>query len=537
MNHPLSAQSLQAISRIASLCVITMGCVVFVGWLFDIAVLKSILPGLVTMKANTAIGFIFAGTSLWLWHQRSESATYKHIALFCGAIALLIGLLTLIQYSFSVNLGIDQLIFQESVTAVATATPGRMAPNTAFNFLLLGSALVLLGTPKPHYLAAQLFTLVAFLIALFGFLGYLYGNAYFYKLSPSYTAMAVHTAVAFLWLCIGILLARPDVGIMSILTRADAGGLMAQRLVPAALVAPPLLCWLILLGYRAQTYTPEMGISLLGILNAILFVVAIALNARNLGSLDTQRRRAELALKQAFADLENRVREREQMAGDLQAVVQQVTAVMNQLEADSKNTATQAIAADRQAKEALNLSEMGTVAVERTQQEMQALQAKVEAIATEIRRTQQLSKQVGEISRLVGELANQTNLLALNATIEAVRAGEQGKGFGVVAAEIRKLADASKQSAQRISGLIEDIQKAIAASVKVTQAGIETVHSGVAISQETAEAIGGIAQAIDQIFLANQHISLTANQQAAAIQQVVTTLNSIDTQTLGSQRV
>ncbi|MGL5196099.1 MAG: methyl-accepting chemotaxis protein, partial [Chroococcales cyanobacterium] len=97
-----------------------------------------------------------------------------------------------------------------------------------------------------------------------------------------------------------------------------------------------------------------------------------------------------------------------------------------------------------------------------------------------------------------------------------------------VASEIRSLADQSKVLAQKISNLIRDIQTAVASTVMVTEEGLETVQTGVAIGQEMAEAFDGVAQAIDNIFINNQNIALTAQQQASAIAQVVNVMNAID---------
>lgn len=412
-----------------------------------------------------------------------------------------------------------------------------MAPNSAFNFLLLGSALVLFCIPRRNYLAAQFFTIAAFLVALLGFLGYLYGNAFFYMLDSSFTAMALHTAVAFILLCFALLFARPDVGVMGTITSHHAGGLMARRLYPAALAMPPILCWLVLLGYRAHLYTPEMGISLLGILNVVIFSALIWWNSLSLGAIDTQRKQAEFSLKQAFEQLEQRAAEQEEMARTLATAFSQITSTMNELSASSAATAEQAAAADAEAHRALTLSEEGTSAVERTQAGMSRLHEKVKAIAQAIGFTQQQAGQIGKIARMVGNLASQTNMLALNAAIEAVRAGEHGKGFGVVASEIRKLADQSKVSAENINTLAGDIQTAIASTARATDEGMETVESGVTIASNTADAFEGVAAAIAQIFTNNQQIALTAKQQAAAISQVVSAMNAINTQTADKTRL
>ncbi|PSB52703.1 PAS domain-containing sensor histidine kinase, partial [filamentous cyanobacterium Phorm 6] len=135
--------TLQSFSQKAGIAVIAIGCTVMLGWIFDLQLLKSILPGLVTMKANTAVCFILGGLSLFV-QQRSHNkkTTKKHqknynFLIGSSFLLILISLLTLVQYSFNLDLGIDQLLFKEGYTLTSLSTPGRMAPNTAGAFLLL----------------------------------------------------------------------------------------------------------------------------------------------------------------------------------------------------------------------------------------------------------------------------------------------------------------------------------------------------------------------------------------------------------------
>jgi len=312
-NHSqLLINNLQRISKHSAIAVFWIGCIVIVGWCFDIGLLKSVLPGLVTMKANTAFGFIFSGLSLWAWHQTPGNTKTRLLAQGSAILVFLIGFLTLVQYGWNVDLGIDQLVFQESVDAVATASPGRMALNSAFNFLIVGSALMAIVFPRKNYLSSQILTVVGFLIAYLGLLGYLYGNAYFYKYGSAFTAMALHTAIAFILSTLSIFLANPNRGLVSLITMNNAGGILAQRLILAAVIIPPLICWLMLLGYRYQIYTAELAICLLGIINVIVFSSLIAWNARALGKIDRKRHNAEASLKRANEDLEQRVQERTQ---------------------------------------------------------------------------------------------------------------------------------------------------------------------------------------------------------------------------------
>lgn len=222
------------------------------------------------------------------------------------------------------------------------------------------------------------------------------------------------------------------------------------------------------------------------------------------------------------------IEEQERSSSYQAASVSQTTTTMDELGASSRQSAEQAEAAAAGAQQALALADNGTRAVERTIQGMATLKTKVSAIAEQILRLSEQTSQIGSISGLVSDLANQTNMLALNAAVEAVRAGEHGKGFSVVAAEIRKLADESKKSAERISDLVTDIQNAINATVMATDEGTKTVDEGVRIAQETSEAFSGVAMAINNVVLNNQQISLNIKQQAIAIQQVVDAMNALN---------
>jgi len=156
------------------------------------------------------------------------------------------------------------------------------------------------------------------------------------------------------------------------------------------------------------------------------------------------------------------------------------------------------------------------------------LQEKVEAIAKQISYLSENAVKIGGISDLVADIANQTNMLALNAAVEAVRAGENGKGFSVVATEIRRLADESKKSAEKINGLVTEIKMAIDQTVKVTEEGAKTADKSIQQAQGTTTILGGVAESIDKVFLNNQQISLNANQQAIAIQQVLEAMNNVN---------
>ena len=136
---PRARNTLALLMGVLSVCA---GTLVLVGWACDIPVLKSIQPGWVSMKANSALGFILAGVAL-LASSLSSSALSARLARICALLIGLIALLTLGEYLLSWNPGIDQWLVREPAHMVGTLHPGRMAPDTAFCFLLLATGLIL----------------------------------------------------------------------------------------------------------------------------------------------------------------------------------------------------------------------------------------------------------------------------------------------------------------------------------------------------------------------------------------------------------
>ena len=204
------------------------------------------------------------------------------------------------------------------------------------------------------------------------------------------------------------------------------------------------------------------------------------------------------------ADLQNTL-ERQSLS------VTETTATMDELNISSRQSAEQAEAAAMGAHQVLTLIDGD--GQEQTVGTTLSLRAKVGQIAKQILHLSDQTTQINVVSKLVSDLANQTNMLALNAAVEAARAGENGKGFAVVAAEIRKLADQSRESAEQITRLVLEIQKSTKATVMVSDEGRKTVDA--------------IVTSINTITLNSQQISLTAKQQAIAVQQVLDAMNAL----------
>jgi methyl-accepting chemotaxis protein len=130
---------------------------------------------------------------------------------------------------------------------------------------------------------------------------------------------------------------------------------------------------------------------------------------------------------------------------------------------------------------------------------MHAIKAKVGLSAEKVKEMGAHSEQIGVIVEMIQDIAAQTNLLALNAAIEAARAGEHGKGFAVVADEVRKLAERSSGATKEIGGLIKGIQTTVAEAVKAMEEGAQQVELGVNEANDSGQSLAEILKAAEEV--------------------------------------
>jgi len=302
--NQISSQSL--VGQVASAITIIVGCLVLLGWGLRLEFLESFFSlSAVSMKVNAALCFILSGVSLWLSLRRGGGEEGEKmspppvVARVCALTVQIIGWITLSQYLLSWNFGVDELLFRDVPITVTAYHPGRMGLNTALNFMLVGRAIELLGYPKTYrsYWYAQAFALLAGVISGIALMGYAYQVESLYHMLPQTKAMALHTAATFSVLCVGILGTRTDQGLMRVVTSDTYGGLLARRLLVAAIIVPMMLGWLILQGQRLGVYDPSLAISLLVVVLIISFCVLIWHNAALVEGLSNERDHAKLALR------------------------------------------------------------------------------------------------------------------------------------------------------------------------------------------------------------------------------------------------
>ena len=294
-SDPFWSRRLRFMSRLFAGLATAFGVLTLAGWIVDSAALKSLAPNGITVKTNTSIALTLLGLALLLLEPERRGGFRTALGRLAAGLAGAIGLATLTQHLFGWNLGIDELLFREAPGAPGTSSPNRMGPPASTYFpLLAGSLLLIDRRPGRGASPSQLLALAVGSLAFLPILGYVFGVQELFGVAQL-TGISLHTAIVFVLLATGILLARPDLGPMRLMTVNDSGGVLVRRMLPVAILLPVALGWLRIKGEEAGYYDAEFGRSLLIFSFILLFSGWTVRTGQQLSRQTAARARAEAA--------------------------------------------------------------------------------------------------------------------------------------------------------------------------------------------------------------------------------------------------
>ncbi|HVE56046.1 MAG TPA: PAS domain S-box protein [Pyrinomonadaceae bacterium] len=300
----MSIENSNILPTLGSIFVILVGFFVLLGWAFDTLLFKSVVFGFATMKPNTALCFLIFGIALWFSKNDLFRQNYsRRIMQGCAVLVLVIALLTLAEYVFNVNLGIDRILFSQQISAEGDIYPGRMSPVTAFNFFILSAALLFRNVKiGKNFYPAQWLVLTVALTSLIVIIGYAY-NVQALQQAAHFASVAIHSVISFFIISLCFLFIDGDRGITAVFFRKSPGGLLTRRLVPAALIVPMVFGWLQLKGEYAGYYNTEFGVALFATSNIIVFTFLIWRSAFWLDQTDAVRQTVQDNLSTSLKNL------------------------------------------------------------------------------------------------------------------------------------------------------------------------------------------------------------------------------------------
>ncbi len=234
------------------------------------------------------------------------------------------------------------------------------------------------------------------------------------------------------------------------------------------------------------------------------------------------------------------------MSGDLQDLAKASSNVATGAEEQFKNiqTANQSATQMRQAltemaqaakaaaekgAASLDAAKGGVTSVQQTVDAMSAIRGAVLATSQEVENLGKRGSEIGSIVQTIDQIASQTNLLALNAAIEAARAGEQGRGFAVVADEVRQLAERTAVATKEIANLIAAVQQGTGQAVRAMETSVKDVENGSALAEQAGEALGRIVESATEVNSEIRRITDAAGRMETNAEELVTVLEQVGT--------
>ena len=246
---------------------ITFGLWILAG-LFHLQALNNILPEQAAVEANTAICFVLIGLGGWTARKVRPAipSAWKVVAKIASTTVVVVGLLSLLEYVFVADLGIDQLLFIAGPKNIpGSVRPGLMSPLAAFGFLCLGSSLLLLNAKKTFARClVSLLPCVVAIACMFGLLDFVLDPA------TSYIPISPITTSALFLLSFAVMFTHSQLGLGALVASANSGGTFTRRLFPAAIVVPLILAWLRWKGQASGLYSDRTGLVLMTVFTAML---------------------------------------------------------------------------------------------------------------------------------------------------------------------------------------------------------------------------------------------------------------------------
>lgn len=289
--------------RISIIVVFVVSFLDLSGWIFKIALFKSLMPQLEPMKLITALCFVFAAAGLMVIIEDFPGIIRKTLPIFFAIVICCVSMVSAYANFYSLSTGNESSISTISSFNFFLSPEKRMALLTSCNFLLSGCILFLLSSEREKTSGiAHLLIVPVLLISYFTIVRYILDSNSRTVLSN--ISVSLNTSIAFCAISAAVLLMRPNTWLLRIFTSGNTGGIIARNLLPGLVILPVIIGWLRINGERAGLFKSDEGVVLVAITYTVCFLALVWITARSVNNIDNKRKDTEEALKKSFKRME-----------------------------------------------------------------------------------------------------------------------------------------------------------------------------------------------------------------------------------------
>lgn len=227
------------------------------------------------------------------------------------------------------------------------------------------------------------------------------------------------------------------------------------------------------------------------------------------------------------AEIQTTVAEISTGASETATAIMETTTTLEEIRQTSMMAHQKSMHMMQNAQQAYEYAEQGLESSNQMIDAIQQIESKMEIVSNTIKKLVEQNRSIGDITATVSDIADQSNLLAVNAAIEAAKAGEHGRGFTIVAQEIRSLAEQSKKSTQQVKTILSEINHSVQDAVDAIREGSSTVHLGTKMVHQDRQIVEMLTKTVEQAHESSIQISSSSQQQMAGMDQIVPAMDNI----------